>query len=135
MPTLLDLTWKPSPDSPTLPTDVYPFLAPAIYRGDGYSIHFSLLDGDDPYAPEGTLTAQIRPARRAAGAVLGDALADFDITVDGNEVTIALDGDQTATLPDNVYWDIEESFGDASPRTWFTGKAKAWGDITEVIGS
>lgn len=133
MPKLFDLTWKSSAAQENLPTDVYPTLGPAIYRNDGYSIHFVLLDGTDPYVPEGTLTAQVRRLRLAAGATVGDPLAEFDVTVggvDGNEVTIALTAAQTAALPDAGYWDLQEAFVDAPPRTWFTGKVKAWGDIT-----
>lgn len=135
MPELLDLNFKPSASQPTLPTGGYPYVAPAIYRGDEYTIHFTLSDGVDPYTPEGTLTAQIRPARLAANATPGDPLAEFLVTVDGNEVTIQLDGDDTAGLPDAAYWDLEESFDDASPRTWFTGKVKVWGDVTREVGS
>jgi len=133
MPTILDLVWKPSADAPTLPTDTYPVLAPAVYRNDGYSIHFTLSDGDDPYVPEGTLTAQIRKARLAAGATPGEPLASFDVTVggdNGNEVTLDLDETITEALPDSAYWDLQESFVDGPPRTWFTGRVKAWGDIT-----
>lgn len=135
MPALFDLTFKPSAAQPTLPTDVYPTLGPAIYRNDGYTIHFSLLDGVTPYEPEGTLTAQIRPARLKASAVAGDPLAVFEVTVVTNEVTIALDEDQTAALPDAGFWDLQESFDDGPPRTWFTGKVKAWGDVTREGGS
>lgn len=137
MPALMDLTWKPSAAQADLPTDVYPTLAPAIYRNDGYSIHFTLHDGVTfPYVPEGTLTAQIRPARLAAGVTAGDPLATFDVTVggvDGNEVTISLDESQTAALPDAAYWDLQESFVSSPPRTWFTGKVKAWGDVTRPV--
>lgn len=135
MPKLLDLTWKSSATQEDLPTDVYPYLAPAIYRNDGYSIAFTLLDGVDPYEPEGTLTAQIRAKRLVSGETPGDPLAEFDVTVVANVVTIALDETQTAALPDAGYWDIQESFDDAPPRTWFTGKVKAWGDITRGDGS
>lgn len=130
MPTLLDLTWKPSKAAPELPVDVYPHLAPAIYRGDDYTIHVVLLDGDDPWEPEGTLHAQVRKERLKAGATVGDPIAEFDVTVDVNEVTLELDGDQTATVPDSCYWDLQETLDDGTRRTWFTGKAKAWGDIT-----
>lgn len=135
MPALFDLTWKPSAAQADLPTDVYPTLGPAIYRNDGYSILFTLLDGADPYVPEGTLTAQIRRARLGASATAGEPLAEFDVTVagvDGNEVTIALDETQTAALPDAGFWDLQESFVSGPPRTWFTGKVKAWGDITRA---
>lgn len=136
MPTLLDLTWKPSKQLPELPTDVYPVLAPAVYRGDDYTIHVVLLDGDDPWEPEGTLRAQIRKDRLKAGATVDDPLAEFDITVDANEVTCHLDPDDAALIPDNAYWDLQESFDDGAVRTWFTGKVKAWGDITrEEVGS
>lgn len=133
MPTLFDLTWKPSAAASELPSDVYPILGPAIYRNDGYSIRFVLLDDETPYEPEGELHAQIRPARLAAGADPGDPLAEFDVTVDGNEVTISLDADQTAALPDAGYWDLQETFTDSEPRTWFTGKVKVWGDITREV--
>lgn len=139
MPTLFDLKWKPSKATSELPTDVYPILGPAIYRGDGYTITLRLLDGATPYEPEGTLTAQIRKARLKANATVGDPLAEFEVTVagvDGNEVTIHLTDEQTITLPDEAYWDLQESFDDGDPRTWFTGQANAWGDITrEVVGS
>lgn len=135
MPKLFDLTWKSSAAQENLPTDVYPTLGPAIYRGDGYSIHFVLLDGADPYEPEGTLTAQIRRARLGASATPGDPLVEFEVTVVDNAVTIALDGDQTAILPDSGYWDLQESFDDGPPRTWFTGRVSAWGDITREGGS
>lgn len=133
MPTLLDLSWKPSAAQSTLPTDVYPILAPAIYRNDSYSIHFTLMDGVTPYVPQGDLSAQIRPARLAASAVPGDPIAEFDVTVggvDGNEVTIALVRSQCASLPDAAYWDLQEAFDVDDATTWFTGKVKAWGDIT-----
>ena len=133
MPALFDLTWKPSASQPDLPDDVYPTLAPAIYRNDGYSIRFVLADGTAAYVPEGSLTAQIRSARIPAGATVGSALAEFAVTVggdDGNEVTLELTGTQTAGLPDSSFWDLQQSFGDGEPRTWFTGKVKAWGDIT-----
>lgn len=135
MPALFDLVFKPSAATPDLPTDVYPYLAPAIYRNDGYSITFTLLDGETPYEPEGTLFAQVRSARIGAGATVGDPLAEFEVTVDANEVTIALDAEQTASLPDAGFWDLQETFDDAPPRTWFTGKVKAWGDITRETGS
>ena len=132
MPALFDLTYKPSAATPDLPTDVYPTLGPAIYRNDGYSILFTLSDGDTPYEPEGTLAAQIRASRLSAGATPGVPLAEFEVTVDTNTVTIALDAEQTAALPDSAYWDLQESFDDAPPRTWFTGKVKAWGDVTRT---
>lgn len=136
MPTLFDLTWKPTAAAPNLPSDVYPILGPAIYRNDGYSIHFTLMDGETPYEPEGELHAQIRPARLPANADPGEPLAEFEVLVSTNEVTISLDGEQTAALPDDGYWDLQETFDDASPRTWFTGKVKVWGDITrEEVGS
>lgn len=139
MPALFDLTWKPSAAQSTLPTDVYPTLAPAIYRNDGYSILFNLWNDEaqtDPYEPEGDLNAQIRRARHAASATVGDPLAEFDVTVDGNEVTIALVREQTEALPDSSFWDLQESFVDSEPRTWFTGKVKAWGDVTrDEVGS
>lgn len=138
MPKLFDLTWKSSAAQEDLPTGVYPTLAPAIYRNDGYTIHFVLLDGVTPYVPEGTLSAQIRRARLAANATPADPLAQFEVTVggvDGNEVTIALDGTQTAVLPDSAFWDLQESFVSGPPLTWFTGRVKAWGDVTRVVGS
>lgn len=139
MPDLFDLTFKPSTAAPTLPTGVYPLLAPAIYRGSPYTIHFSLFDGEDPYVPEGDLFAQIRPERLAANATVGDPLAEFEVTIggdDGNEVTIHLTPEQTATLPDAAFWDIQEFDGDEPLGTWFTGKVKAWGDVTrEAVGS
>lgn len=130
MPALLDLNWKPSKDKPDLPTDVYPYQGPAIYRGDGYSIAFSLLDGVDPYEPEGTLFAQVRKERLKANQTVVAPLAEFNVTVVDNLVTIALTGEQTITLPDQAFWDLQETFDDAPPRTWFTGRANAWGDIT-----
>jgi hypothetical protein len=135
MPALFDLTWKPSTAQPDLPTDVYPTLGPAVYRNDGYSIQFTLMDGETPYEPEGELFAQIRPARLAAGATAGDPLAEFEVTVLANAITIALDESQTAALPDSGFWDLQETFLDAPPRTWFTGKVKAWGDVTREDGS
>lgn len=135
MPALFDLTWRPSAAVPDMPTDAYPTLAPAIYRGDGYSIAFTLSDGDDPYEPEGTLFAQIRTARLGASASPGDPLAEFTVNVAANVVTISLDDEQTASLPDAGYWDLQETFDDAPPRTWFTGKVKAWGDVTREAGS
>lgn len=139
MPTLIDLTWKPSAEASELPTDVYPHLAPAIYRGDDYTIVVVLLDGVTPYVPEGTLAAQIRKDRIKAAATVGDPLAEFTVTVggvDGNEVTLDLDGDATALLLDNAYWDLQEALDDGTRRTWFTGRANAWGDITrEAVGS
>lgn len=135
MPALFDLTFKPSAAQPTLPDDVYPTLGPAIYRNDGYTIHFTLLDGVDPYEPEGTLTAQIRRARLAASATPGTPLAEFEVEVDANEVTISLTAEQTAALPDAGFWDLQESFDADEPRTWFTGKVKAWGDVTRESGS
>lgn len=135
MPKLFDLTWKSSASQEDLPTDVYPTLGPAIYRNDGYTIHFVLLEDGDPYEPEGTLTAQIRASRLRASAEAGDPLAEFEVTVDVNEVTIALDETQTAALPDVGLWDLQESFDDGPPRTWFTGKVKAWGDVTREAGS
>lgn len=136
MPTLIDLIWKPSAETPELPTDVYPHLAPAIYRGDDYTIHVVLNDGVTPYEPEGTLHAQIRKDRLKAGATVGAPLAEFEVTVDVNEVTVHLDGDDTVDLPDNGYWDLQETLDDGARRTWFTGKANAWGDITrEETGS
>lgn len=139
MPKLFDLTWKSSAAQEDLPTDVYPWVGPAIYRNDGYTIHFTLMDGVTPYEPEGTLTAQIRTKRFAASAAVTDPLAEFEVTVGGvggNEVTIALDAEQTAALPDAGFWDLQETFDDSEPRTWFTGKVKAWGDVTrEEVGS
>lgn len=136
MPALFDLVFKPSAAQATLPTDVYPTLGPAVYRNDGYTIRFLLLDGEDPYEPEGTLTAQIRPLRLAKSATPGTPLAEFDVTVSTNEVTISLDEEQTAALPDGPsFWDLQESFDDGPPRTWFTGKVKAWGDVTRESGS
>lgn len=130
MPSLLDLTFKPSADQETLPNDVYPVLAPAVYRGDSYSITFTLTDGVDPYEPEGDLFAQIRPARLAANATAGDPIVEFAVTVTVNEVTIALTDAQTATIPDSAYWDLQERLDADTVRTWFTGKVKAWGDVT-----
>ena len=96
MPSLLDLTFKPSADQETLPTGVYPVLAPAIYRGDSYSITFTLTDDGNPYEPEGDLFAEIRPARLKATDTPGAPLASFSITVNVNEVTIALTDTETA---------------------------------------
>lgn len=135
MPTILDLIFKPSSTHPIWVTGDPP---PAIYRNDGYSLHFVLLDGVTPYVPEGTLAAQIRPTRLPKSATPGDPLAEFEVTVggvDGNEVTIALDETQTAALPDAGFWDLQEAFVDGPPRTWFTGKVKAWGDVTRETGS
>lgn len=133
MPALFDLTWKPSAESSELPEDQYPYLGPAVYRGDGYSIHFILTTaGATPgdYIPEGTLTAQIRSARIAPGETPDEPLAEFDVDVEDNEITIALTAAQTMELPVSAYWDLQESFDDGEPRTWFTGKIKSWGDIT-----
>lgn len=135
MPSLLDLTWKSNATTPTLPDDVYPVLAPAIYRGDSYSITFTLLNGEDPYEPEGELFAQIRPGRLAASATPGDPIAEFAVTVDVNEVTIALTDDETLDIPDSGYWDLQERLDADTVRTWFTGKVKAWGDVTREAGS
>lgn len=136
MPTLLDLTFKPSASQSTLPTGVYPHLGPAVYRNDSYSVTVRLWSdeaGTVPYEPEGTMAAQIRPARLAAGATPGDPLADFTVDVagaGGNEVTMSLIRSQAAALPDAWYWDLQEEFTDDLAVTWFTGKGKAWGDIT-----
>lgn len=140
MPDLFDLIYKPSAAQPMLPVDVYPYQGYAVYRNDSYSITFTLTDAnDDPYVPEGDLAAQIRPARLAAGATPGDPLAEFAVTVggvDGNVVTIALVRDQCAALPDSAFWDLQESFDEDTARTWYTGKIKAWGDVTrEEVGS
>lgn len=140
MPTLLDLTWKPSAAQAALPTDVYPHLGYAIYRNDSYSFSLTLMNGVDPYVPEGDLSAQIRPARLAASVTPDDPLLEFAVTVggvDGNEVTIALTRGQAATLPDNAgFWDLQEEFDEDTATTWFTGKVKAWGDVTrEEVGS
>ncbi len=138
MPTLFDLTWKPSAAVPELPTGTYPYVAPAIYRGDVYELRFVLLDSQYatpvPYVPEGTFQAQIRTARLAAGEVPGDPLATFTVDVagdDGNEVFVTLTAEQTALLPDQGFWDLQEAVGE-SVVTWYTGKVKAWGDITRV---
>lgn len=134
MPALFDLTWKPSASVETLPTDVYPYLGYAVYRNDSYTITLTLTNEDlTPYVPEGDLSAQIRRARLAASATPGDPLAEFDVTVggdDGNVVTLALTRAQAAALPDNSFWDLQEEFDDDEATTWFTGKVKAWGDIT-----
>lgn len=133
MPSLLDLTFKPSADQETLPTGVYPVLAPAIYRGDSYSITFTLTDDGNPYEPEGDLFAEIRPARLKATDTPGAPLASFSITVNVNEVTIALTDTETAALPDSAYWDLQERLDADTVRTWFTGKVKAWGDVTREV--
>lgn len=136
MPTLLDLTYKPSTAQPTLPTGTYPHLGNAVYRNDSYSITVRLWSdeaGTVPYVPEGTMAAQIRPARLAAGATPGDPLADFTVNVagaGGNEVTLSLIRSQAASLPDGWYWDLQEEFDVDLAVTWFTGKGKAWGDVT-----
>jgi hypothetical protein len=135
VPALFDLTWKPSASSSELPTDQYPYLGPAVYRGDGYSIHFILTEDAEaatppPYEPEGTLTAQVRAARLDPGEEPDAPLAEFSVDVVANEVTIALTAEQTASLPISAYWDLQESFDDSEPRTWFTGKIKSWGDVT-----
>lgn len=133
MPVLFDLTWKPSADSSELPTDVYPYVGPAVYRGDGYSITFVLTTPGAtpvPYVPEGTMSAQIRSARLAPGEIPEAPLAEFSVTVDDNRVTIALVREQTIVLPVTAYWDMQETFDDSEPRTWFTGKISSWGDIT-----
>ncbi len=139
MPTLLDLVWKPSVATPELPTDSFPRQAPAIYRGDGYSLWFVLSDTQYatpvPYVPEGDFQAQVRLSRLRKDEVPGEPLATFEVTVggdDGNEEIASLTGDQTAALPDSAFWDIQEVFDDSEPTTWFTGKVKAWGDITRV---
>jgi hypothetical protein len=136
LPALFDLTWKPSAESSELPEDQYPYLGPAVYRGDGYTITLTLLteDGATPteYIPEGTLSAQVRSARINPSATPGDALLDFGVDVVDNVVTLTLTGEQTATLPVSAYWDVQESFDDGEPVTWFTGKIKSWGDITRV---
>lgn len=136
MPKLFDLTWKSSTQQPDLPSDVYPYQGPAIYRGDPYTIHFTLLDGEDPYVPTGDLLAQIRLERLAASATPGTPLAEFAVTVGGvddNEVTIHLTPDQTKTLPDSGYWDLQEFDGDDPLGTWYTGRVKAWGDVTREV--
>jgi hypothetical protein len=138
MPTLLDLTWIPSAAQPTLPTDTFPRLGPAVYRNDTYTIHGSLTTEGEPWVPEGELAAQIRPARLLQNATVGDPLADFDVVVggdDGNEFWLALTRLQAASLPDRWYWDLQETFDDDEATTWFTGKGKAWGDITRESGS
>jgi hypothetical protein len=134
VPALFDLTWKPSASSTELPTDQYPYLGPAVYRGDGYSITLVLTqEGATPtYEPEGTLSAQIRAARLDPEEVPDDPIAEFDVTVDSNVVVIALTAEQTAALPISAYWDLQETFDDSEPITWFTGKVKSWGDITRV---
>jgi hypothetical protein len=136
-PKLFDLTWKSSASQEDLPTDVYPTLGPAIYRNDSYSIRFILTDEDDaPYVPVGTMSAQIRRARLKANATPGDPLADFTVDIagdDGNEVTISLVRDQAAALPDEAFWDLQEAFDEDDARTWFTGKVKAWGDISRDV--
>lgn len=138
MPQLFDLTWRPSTLQPTLPTDVYPYLAPAIYRGDPYTIQYVLLDGVTPYVPTGDLFAQIRPARLGVNATPGDPIATWAVTLggdDGNEVTQHLTPEQTITIPDSAYWDIQEYDGDEALGSWFTGKVKAWGDIYRPVAA
>lgn len=130
MPALFDLNWKPSAAEPDLPTTGYPYRGHAVYRNDTYTITITLTDGVDPYEPEGTLAAQVRPARLAANATAGDPLAEFDVDVAVNVVTLTLDREQAASLPDAWYWDLQEVFDDDTARTWFTGKGKAWGDVT-----
>lgn len=139
MPALFDLVWKPSAAQSELPNGVYPILGPAVYRGQPYDIHYTLMDGATPYVPTGILLAQIRPARLKASAIVGDPLAEFVVTlggVDGNEVFQGLVAEDTLALPDAWFWDIQEFDGDDPLGTWFTGKGKAWGDITrEAVGS
>jgi hypothetical protein len=137
MPALLDLTWKPSASEPELPTTGYPYKAPAIYRGDSYSITLTLTEDAAPYEPEGDLYAQIRTARLGVGsAAPDDPLLEFEVTVTVNEVVISLTSDQTIDVPDSCYWDLQERLDADTARTWFTGKVKGWGDITrEEAGS
>lgn len=131
MPALFDLVWKPSSRQPTLPDeeDQYPYIGPAVYRGDSYDIRFNL---PDEFEVEGTMHAQVRLERLAADEEPGDPIVEFDCTVDVDAVTISLTQAQAATLPDDAYWDIQQVFDDGAVRTWYTGKIKAWGDITRT---
>lgn len=135
MPRYFDLNWTPSRALPDLPTDRVgtkedPYLGDAVYRDETYTITITL-----PAPPEGTLAAQIRPDRLKAAATPGDPLAEWAVDVVGSVVTLTLDRDQAASLPDKSYWDLQETFDDDTSRTWFTGKVKAWGDITREAGS
>lgn len=133
MPQLLDLVWRPSATSETLPTDVFPRQGPAVYRDDSYSLTVRLWsdeEGTVPYEPEGTMSGQIRPARLTAGATPGDPLADWTVDVASNIITLSLVRAQSAALPDGWVWDLTEVFDDDLAVTWFTGKGKAWGDVT-----
>lgn len=134
MPLFFDLNWIATTAVPSLPTTRTgakddPILGEAIYRGDPYDITFVR-----PAELQGfTLTAQVRRSRFAAGATVGDPIADFAVDVDGDNVTIALTPEQTASLPDQSYWDLQAWDGDDPVDTWFTGKVKAWGDITRAV--
>lgn len=122
MPALVHLDWIPKEPGETPPVGH----APAIYRGEPYSLTFTFPVGFDT---SGTWSAQVRPTRLDNGTTPAPT-ATFTCTVNGQDVEVVMPAAQTLLLSTaKAVWDLQQTVS-GEPETWFTGNVKAWGDVT-----
>lgn len=100
-----------------------------VYRGDTYTHHVTLTDGDGtPIDITGyTYTAQLRASPESP-----DVLADATTSVNGptGEVWVTIDAAVTATLhPGRRRWDLQQD-DDGVITTILAGPADVVGDVT-----
>ena len=100
-----------------------------LYAGDGATIVLALFaENDDAIDLEGTVAASIKLRREDTTALL-----DFGVTVEGNEATLTLSGDQTQQLGEFVgAWDVEWVSNGSAPVTLVQGKATCKLDVTRA---
>ena len=100
-----------------------------LYAGDGAALKLIVTDPDETPLPlTGTVTAQIRNHRSNT-----ETVAEFDVTVVGNEATLVLTGDQTAELGDfNGAWDCQWIPDTGEPKTLVQGQARCFLDVTRA---
>ena len=102
--------------------------APGIYRGDDWAHSFEFLDGEDPFVITGSVVAQIRVSR-LVDETSDDPLANLDVVIDSNVVTLSLDEEATVSLPKAWVWDMQNTVGGITT-TLLTGKGKTFDDVT-----
>lgn len=103
-----------------------------LLSGDDYSLIVRWKDSDGVEVPIDTAALQVR--QRADDA---EALIDLttDLTIDGGEVTLTLDGDRTAEVFEAVgknlaVWDLEATSDAGQVKTLVGGKFSVREDVT-----
>lgn len=103
------------------------------YRGDSFTAEVTVWDDEAKTVPTDftgvDLAAQLRATPDDE-----EVLATFDLSVDGNVITLMLTPEQTAALPGSVAWDVQADWdGDGvNVSTLLAGKLTIAPDVTRV---